>query len=81
MNHISHMPRVATFSGIVIAMYPADHNPPHVHAYVAEHAVLLVIATGDVLEGSLPGRQLRLAQAWVHENREALSARWAELNP
>lgn len=74
------MPRVATFSGIVISMYAADHNPPHVHVYYAEHEALVSL-DGVVLRGSVPTRQRELATAWIAHNRAALQQRWAALNP
>lgn len=48
------MPRVVEFAGILIAMYGADHNPPHVHVSYGEEEALVMIKTGEVLVGSLP---------------------------
>lgn len=75
------MPRVAEFDGITISMYAADHNPPHVHAHYGDASVLLKIADGTVVAGSIPGRQLRAAQAWLAANRERMTTLWATLNP
>jgi hypothetical protein len=35
-----------------------------------------VIATGEVLAGSLPGRALRLVREWLAEHRGELDANW-----
>ena len=73
------MPRVGAFQGITIYIYAKDHNPPHVHALYNGMEAQIAIATGAVLEGSLPGNRLRLAQDWVRENSEMLQAKWDEL--
>ena len=49
------MPRISEFYGIAIEMYFADHSPPHFHARYAGDEATIVIATGDVLAGSLLG--------------------------
>jgi hypothetical protein len=50
-------------------MYFDDHAPPHVHArYGGQEAI--VIATGDVYAGSLPGRALRLVREWLAAHRD-----------
>ena len=56
------MPAIAAFLGIVIRMYfqQAEHNPPHVHASYGDDAAAVAIRGGEVLDGRLPDRQLRL---------------------
>ena len=56
------MPRIRTFYGITIAMYFADHEPPHFHAIYAEHEALISVSTFQTIAGSLPRRALRLVQ-------------------
>jgi hypothetical protein len=73
------MPRLATFDGIVVAIYAADHAPPHVHAYYAEHEVLVVIATSVVLAGSLPSAKLTLVLEWLEKNRSDVLSKWNAL--
>jgi hypothetical protein len=48
------VPRISAFYGIVIDMYFGDHAPPHFHARYASDEATIVIATGEVLVGSLP---------------------------
>lgn len=70
------MPRVSEFYGIVIEMYFADHPPPHFHARYSGDEALIVIETGEVFAGSLPGRALRLVHEWLDEHRAELVANW-----
>jgi hypothetical protein len=49
------MPRISEFYGIVIEMYFADHPPPHFHARYSGDEALIVIETGEVFAGFLPG--------------------------
>jgi Domain of unknown function (DUF4160) len=53
------VPRISEFYGIVIEMFFADHPPPHFHARYAGDEALIVIETGEVFAGFLPGRALR----------------------
>ena len=75
------MPRVAEFAGIVISIYAAAHNPPHVHVYYAELESLVAISTGLVLVGNVPAKQLRAAQEWIAANGASLTEKWETLNP
>ena len=43
--------------------------------------MLIEIATGDVLDGSLPGAKGRQAVAWARKNRAHAQAAWDRLNP
>jgi hypothetical protein len=58
-----------------------DHNPPHVHAIYGSEQAQLLIATGDLLAGALPGNKLRQAQDWLSSNRAVAQAAWDRLNP
>ncbi len=70
------MPRISAFYGIVIAMYFDDHLPPHFRALYGEHQAQILIATGEILHGSLPRRALRLVQEWTEVHRDELVADW-----
>jgi hypothetical protein len=73
------MPLISTFYGILIYLYWLDtrqHNLPHFHAQYAEHEAVFAIDSGDLLDGSLPPRQIRLIQAWIEIHREELMADW-----
>ena len=57
-------------------LYFADHPPPHFHARYAGREATIVIATGEVLAGALPGRALRLVREWLTEHRAEVDANW-----
>lgn len=81
MLYVVPIPRLATISGVVIAIFFEDHNPPHVHVSYAEHSAKLVIADGSILAGSLPSKQLQQAVEWLDRNRAHAIAKWNEFNP
>lgn len=72
------MPTISMFYGIIIRMYcsPEEHNPPHFHAYYAEHKAIIDINTCELKEGSLPKKQLKLVLAWAELKQEELKADW-----
>ena len=72
------MPTISMFYGIVIRMYfaPGEHNPPHFHAYYNESKASVSLLTLDLIEGSLPRKQLRLVQAWAELHIDELMADW-----
>jgi hypothetical protein len=70
------VPRISFFYGIVIAMYFDDHPPPHFHARYAEHEAQVAIATGEILNGSLPRRAHALVREWAEMRRSELDADW-----
>ncbi|GHT66984.1 hypothetical protein FACS189452_03850 [Bacteroidia bacterium] len=57
-------------------MYYKDHTPPHVHAEYQDNSALISIENGEIVEGALPARCLRFAQAWVEIHRDELLADW-----
>lgn len=73
------MPEISRFFGIVIAIYFNDHPPPHFHARYGEHKAKLDIATGVVLEGSMPSRVLALVEEWRQLRRSELEAVWDQI--
>ena len=64
---------MSAFYGIVIEMYFGDHAPLHFHARYSGEEATIVIATGEVLDGSLPSRALRLLRERLSEHREELA--------
>lgn len=66
------MPEISRFLGIVIAMYYADHNPPHFHAKYGDYEALIDIETGGLLQGGLPSRALLLVSEWHSLHRDEL---------
>ena len=73
------MPRLQRFSSTEIAMFFADHPPPHFHVLGREGAAQVRIDTLEVMASS--GRiDLWEALEWAGENRELLEAKWIELS-
>jgi hypothetical protein len=57
-------------------MYYNDHQPPHFHATYGEQEALILIGSGDLYEGNLSRRGLRLVQEWEELHRGELLANW-----
>jgi len=66
------MPTISSFYGILIRMFFNDHPPPHFHARYGEFEATIEITTLNILEGTLPGRALKLVQEWAIIHREEL---------
>ena len=72
------MPEISRFYGIIIRMFGKDHNPPHFHVKYGEFNCKIDIKTGELIEGELPSKQLRLVQAWFEIHNEELINNWEE---
>ena len=69
------MPTISMFFGILIRMFNDEHNPPHFHAiYSGKKATFNF--DGEIVDGTLPQKQVRLIQAWTEIHREELEANW-----
>ncbi|MBB4285756.1 hypothetical protein GGD88_001476 [Roseospira goensis] len=67
------------FYGILVSMYVLDtdkHHLPHIHVRYNEFKAVLGIPEGEVLDGGLPRRQMKLVQAWIELRRDELMADW-----
>lgn len=53
------MPTICIFRGIKIYMNWREHQPPHFHAKYGSDEVAISINDIEVLEGSLPNKQLK----------------------
>ena len=76
------MPILSNFYGILIKMYfqQVEHNPPHIHAIYGEYMGVINIKTGDLLEGDLPSRALKLVQEWLKIHKEEVLNIWTTQN-
>ena len=72
------MPTISMFFGIIVRMYcgKAEHNPPHIHVYYQNFRAIFDIQTGEIVDGKLPPRKVRLVAAWIELHREELIANW-----
>jgi Domain of unknown function (DUF4160) len=58
------LPELSRFFGIVIAMYYSDHSPPHFHAKYGGDQASIRIDNGEILDGTLGTRAIRLVEEW-----------------
>ncbi len=73
------MPRLIRFSASEIAMYFADHNPPHFHILGRDGAAQVRIDTLEIIQMS--GKlELREALVWAEQNRTFLEMKWTEFS-
>lgn len=73
------MPTLSMFYGIIISMYYADnkqHKKPHVHAKYQDFEAVFTIPEGELLEGNLPPKKIKLVQAWITLHEDELVANW-----
>ncbi len=73
------MPEISRFYGLIIKMFFNDHNPPHFHIEYGEHRAIMDIREAELLEGYLPNKALKLAQAWCVLHEEELLANFEGL--
>ncbi len=73
---MTSVPEISRFYGIVIAMFYADHSPPHFHARYGEYRAIIDIDTLTLLSGLLPSRPLGLVREWAALRRAELRDDW-----
>lgn len=76
------MPTLSMFFGIIIRMYREENSPhhkPHVHAEYQNNEAVISLS-GEVLEGSLPNKKLRMVMVWMDIHAEELEANWKLLH-
>jgi hypothetical protein len=59
-----------------IRQHAFQHHYPHVHIRYHEFKAVFRIPGGELLEGELPGRQMKLVQAWIELHQDDLMANW-----
>jgi Domain of unknown function (DUF4160) len=73
------MPRIARFANTEIAMFFADHNPPHFHVLGRNGSAQVTIDELEVI--AVRGRvDLRDALNWAAANQDHLRQKWSELS-
>lgn len=55
---------------------PKEQNPPHIHAYYQDQTCTMSIQEGEILEGMMPKKQLKLISAWIEIHKDELLADW-----
>ena len=71
------MPTISMFRGIKVYMNWNDHMPPHFHAVYGGEEVLVSIQDLDVIEGSMPGKQLKMLLGWAAFHQDELYENWS----
>jgi hypothetical protein len=76
------MPTLARLASCKVAMYAADHLPPHFHILANDGRQALVeISTLAVLAGNVGKGPQGEALAWAANHAAELEAMWNLLNP
>jgi len=57
-------------------MYWRDHMPPHFHAFYGGAEILVAIEELEVLEGTIPTKQLKMLLGWAAFRQEELRENW-----
>lgn len=53
-----------------------EHQPPHFHAKYGDNEVLVSIRDLEVIEGSIPSKQLKMLLGWAAFHQEELMENW-----
>jgi len=73
------MPTISMFYGILVLMFFKDnrrHHLPHIHIRYQNNNASVSIEDGNILDGTLPRKQLRMVQAWIEIHKEELMVDW-----
>lgn len=70
------MPTISMFRGIKIFINWRDHQPPHFHAAYGGDEVIVSIGDIEVLEGSMPNKQLKMVLGWAAFHQDELMENW-----
>ena len=67
------------FYGLIVSMFYKDnkqHKMPHIHVQYQDEEAVFAIPSGEILEGNLPPKKIKLMQAWIIMHEEDLMANW-----
>ena len=70
------MPTISMFRGIKVYINWRDHMPPHLHASYGGYEVIVSIRELEVLDGSMPNKQLKMLLGWAAFHQEELMENW-----
>lgn len=76
------MPELCKFDGIAVYMYCERNSPhklPHIHAEYQGQQVAVSL-DGNVLEGDLPSKKMRMLLVWMDMRQEELKRNWELLS-
>jgi hypothetical protein len=75
------MPELSRFYGITIQIHFDEnqrHHKPHFHANYGEYSASVGV-DGEIIEGYLPPKQLRIVSGWAVLHEEELYEAWVEV--
>ena len=61
----------------MLFMDAGQHHMPHIHVEYQGMKAVVALPGGELLEGDLPLKKLRLLQAWIDIHEEELMADWS----
>ena len=70
------MPTISMFRGIKVYINWHDHMPPHFHAKYGSSEVIVSIKDIEVIEGTMPNKQLKMLLGWAAFHQEELMENW-----
>ena len=74
------MTTISMFYGIIVRMLFMDtqqHNLPHLHIEYQGKQAVISIPDGNLMEGDIPSKKLRMVQAWIVIHEDELMADWS----
>lgn len=78
LAHISDVPEISRFYGIIIRMLANEHAPPHFHAWYGDLEASVPIRDG-VVTGQFPATARGLVLEWCDRYKDELLANWERL--
>lgn len=73
---MNETPTISMFRGIKVYINWREHQPPNFHATYGGSEVLVSINDLEVLDGSIPGQQLKMLLGWAAFHQEELMENW-----
>ena len=70
------MPTISMFRGIKVYINWREHQPPHFHATYGGNQVIVSIKELEVIEGTMPSKQLKMLLGWAAFHQEELMENW-----
>ncbi len=76
-------PQLIEKDGVTVYLYGREHLPPHIHAFAGEDEAQINIRTGEIVEGYISNKKLKVVQTWLEEGtkRKEVEHNFYELNP
>ena len=70
------MPTISMFRGIKIFINYRDHLPSHFHAEYGEYMCSVSIEEIEIMNGTMPNKQLKMIYGWAALHQEELREVW-----